>query len=54
MNKYICNNYKNNKKNKFNFSKKKENTFKSLSEVELFLRNFNNFRNYIKLYKILK
>ncbi len=54
MNKNIYNNCKKNKKNKFTFSEKKENTLKSLSEVEFFLRDFNRFKNYIKLYKILK
>ena len=42
------------KKNKFDFNKKKENTIKSISEVELFLRNFKNISKYIKLYKIIK
>ena len=39
---------------KFNFNKKKNNTLKSLSEVECFLKDFSKFKNYIKLYKILK
>ena len=47
-------NYKIMKKNKFDFNKKKENTIKSISEVELFLRNFKNISKYIKLYKIIK
>ncbi len=54
---YSNNNSENNKimkKNKFDFSKKKENTIKSISEVELFLRNFKNISKYIKLYKIIK
>ena len=42
------------KKKKINFSQKKDNTLKSLSEVELFLRDFKKFKNYIKIYKILK
>ncbi len=32
----------------------KDNTLKSLYEVENFLNNFNNIFKYIKLYKILK
>ncbi|MBR2241032.1 MAG: hypothetical protein IJ890_06615 [Clostridia bacterium] len=54
---YSNNNSENNKimkKNKFDFNKKKENTIKSISEVELFLRNFKNISKYIKLYKIIK
>lgn len=38
----------------FNFSQKKKNTIKSLSEVEAFLRDFKKITNSIKLYKILK
>lgn len=41
-------------KNKFNLKKCKENTVKSLFEVENFLNNYNQFIKYIKLYKILK
>ena len=48
----INNNCENNKK--FNFNQKKLNTIKSLSDVECFLRDFHKFKNYIKLYKILK
>ena len=40
-------------KNKLNFKEIKNNTFKSLYEVEDFLNNFNNFAKCIKLYKIL-
>ena len=48
-------NKKNNKKNKkFDFNQKKNNTIKSLSEVECFLRNFKKISKYIKLYKIIK
>lgn len=36
------------------FSTYKNNTINSLNEVECFLRNFNNFKKYIKLYKLLK
>lgn len=39
---------------KFNFKCCKDNTLKSLHEVEYFLNNFNRFIKYIKLYKILK
>lgn len=41
-------------KKKLNFEKMKKNTINSLNEVELFLHNFKKFRDYIKLYKILK
>ena len=41
-------------KNKFNFSKFKNNTITSLNDVEHFLKDFNHFWKYIKLYKILK
>lgn len=47
-------NSKKGKKKKFDFNKKKENTIKSLNEVECFLRNFKNMSKYIKLYKIIK
>lgn len=47
-------NNKNKKKKKFDFNKKKENTIKSINEVEMFLRNFKNMSKYIKLYKIIK
>ena len=43
-----------NSKKKFNFKLYKNNTIKSLNEVEYFLNNFNNFIKYVKLYKILK
>ncbi len=36
------------------FKKMKNNTIKSLNEVEYFLHDFKKFCNYIKLYKILK
>lgn len=42
------------KNNKFDFKQKRQNTVKSLSEVESFLRNFKKIGNYIKLYKIIK
>lgn len=41
-------------KNKLSFGKMKDNTIKSLNEVEFFWNNFNSFWKYIKLYKILK
>lgn len=43
-----------NSKKIFNFKLYKNNTIKSLNEVEYFLNNFNNFIKYVKLYKILK
>lgn len=43
-----------NSKKNFNFKLYKNNTIKSLNEVEYFLNNFNNFIKYVKLYKILK
>ena len=42
------------KKNKIDIKKMKNNTCRSLQEVEYFLNNFHRFTNYIKLYKILK
>lgn len=42
------------KKKKLNFKTCKDNTIKSLNEVEHFLRDFKHFSKYIKLYKILK
>ncbi len=42
------------KKKKLCFKSCKKNTINSLNEVEHFLRNFNSFVKYIKLYKILK
>lgn len=55
-NEYKNNTYtKNTKKNKkFNFCEKKENTIKSLNNVEFFLRDFHRFKNYIKLFKFMK
>ncbi len=41
-----------NKKN--SFRKKKENTIRSLNEVEYFLNNWRRISKGIKLYKILK
>lgn len=38
----------------FNLKCCKDNTIKSLHEVEYFLNNFHRFIRYIKLYKILK
>lgn len=42
------------KPSKFKLKLCKDNTVKSLYEVEHFLNNFNNIFKYIKLYKILK
>lgn len=42
------------KKKKINFSQKKENTIKSLNDVEYFLNNFKKLSKVIKLYKIIK
>lgn len=42
------------KKKKLNFKCCKDNTLCSLNEVEHFLRNFNGFMKYIKLYKLFK
>lgn len=61
MNNLIFNNYnrgntlsQKKQKNKFDIKKIKNNTINSLNDVEHFLRDFNRFKNYIKLYKILK
>ena len=43
-----------NKKIKFDFKSKKENTLRSLNEVEHFLCNLKHLNKYIKLYFILK
>lgn len=52
---YNCkNNCKNKAPKKFNFCQKKDNALKSLNEVEFFLRDLKRFKNYIKLYKIIK
>ena len=42
------------KKKKVDFKQLKNNTCKSLNEVEYFLNNFQKFTNCIKIYKILK
>ena len=42
------------KAKKMDFKKLKNNTFNSLYDVEVFLRDFKQFSKYIKLYKILK
>lgn len=44
----------NKKESKLNFKKIQVNTINSLNEVECFLNDFQRFKNYIKLYKILK
>lgn len=41
-------------KKKFNFKLYKNNTLKSLNDVEYFLNNFHKIVKSIKLYKILK
>ena len=41
-------------KKKFDFKTKKDNTIRSLKEVEYLLNNFNKFSNCFKLHKILK
>ena len=48
------NNLKDHKNKKFNIFYIKDNTCKSLKQVEYFLNNFNSFIKYIKLYKIIK
>ncbi len=42
------------KKIKFDFKKKKDNTLRSLHDVEHFLSDFKNLKRYIKLYFLLK
>lgn len=42
------------KKNKIDFKEKKNNTIKSLNEVEGFLNDFKHFKRYIHLYKFFK
>lgn len=42
------------KSKKFDFNQKKNNTIKSLKEVECFLRDTNKFSKIINLYKFLK
>lgn len=48
------NNNEINKKKKFDFKKKKENTLSSLNEVENFLFNYKHFLKYVKLYRWFK
>ena len=48
------NNKKDKKKKKFDFICIKNNTCKSLCDVEYFLNNFNSFLQYVKLFKIIK
>lgn len=43
-----------NKKKKIDIKTLKNNTINSLYDVECFLTNFNEFKKYIKLYKVLK
>lgn len=42
------------KKKKFDFAQKKENTIRSLSEVEHFLCNLNQVVKGVKIFKILR
>ena len=42
------------KKIKIDFKKKKDNTIKSLNDVENFLRNFKKISNYTRIYKLFK
>ena len=41
-------------KKKFDFNEKKNNTIKSLNDVEFFLNDFHNFKKYVHLYKFFK
>ena len=43
-----------NKKFNFDFKTKKENTLRSLQEVECFLNDFKRIAKHIKLYRLLK
>lgn len=61
MENFKCINTKNNRgeknpphKKHFNFKCCKDNTIKSLCDVENFLCNFKHFMKYIKLYKLMK
>lgn len=47
-------NSSNNPKKKIDIKQLKNNTLNSLNEVEMFLNDFQRFKKYIKLYKILK
>ena len=42
------------KKSKIDLKQKKDNTIKSLNEVECFLNDFGKFKRYIHLYKFFK
>ena len=42
------------KKRKFDFKQKKNNTLKSLNDVEYFLSNIKKIKNCIDIYKIFK
>lgn len=50
---YQISKYGKDEKNKFDFKTKKDNTIKSLKEIEYFLNNINKFSNYLKLHKML-
>ncbi len=47
-------NSENTAKKKMDIKQLKDNTLNSLNEVEMFLNDFQRFKKYIKLYKILK
>ena len=50
----LPNNNSNTKKKKIDIKQLKINTISSLNDVEIFLNDFQRFKKYIKLYKILK
>lgn len=65
MEKYLLNNYENNRgeknppqkkniKKNIDFKLYKKNTIKSLNDVEYFLNNFNHYFKYFKLFKLFK
>ena len=56
MSQYLENRNEENKKkkSKFDFKTKKENTLRSLREVEYFLTDFKRISKHIKLYQLLK
>ena len=47
-------NSENTAKKKMDIKQLKDNTLNSLNEVEMFLNDFQRFKKYVKLYKILK
>lgn len=42
------------KNTKINIKEKKDNTIKSLNEIEYFLNDFHRFKRYLHLYKFFK